>query len=203
MPAENQQAVPKLDFNTPDAGRSYIAKLFETVLRRHDYRQYISERLAGDFACTLAQHLEEIKAREDALQLLLNERDEQMNSLEQRRQAEQQACQAAEKHAERYLWLLANADLMHWENMLRCADLEGIESINQFIDAAINAADEVDNPRQATDSDWRMNPCKQGHRDVGAAGGVAHCYTCDEKIEAATTQEAFKRWNATHPAAQP
>ena len=97
MPAENQQAVPKLDFNTPDAGRSYIAKLFETLLRRHDYRQYISERLAGDFACTLAQHLEEIKAREDALQLLLNERDEQNHSLEQRRHAEQQACQAAER----------------------------------------------------------------------------------------------------------
>jgi hypothetical protein len=46
---------------------------------------------------------------------------------------------------------------------------------------------------------WRMNPCKQGHRDVGAAGGVAHCYTCGEKIEAATTQEAFELWNAAHP----
>lgn len=50
-----------------------------------------------------------------------------------------------------------------------------------------------------SNDDWRMNPCKQGHRDVGAAGGVAHCYQCDEKIEAATTQEAFERWNATHP----
>ncbi|SED31285.1 hypothetical protein SAMN05216205_4880 [Pseudomonas mohnii] len=50
-----------------------------------------------------------------------------------------------------------------------------------------------------SDDDWRMNPCKQGHRDVGAAGSVAHCYQCDEKIEAATTQEAFERWNATHP----
>jgi hypothetical protein len=55
----------------------------------------------------------------------------------------------------------------------------------------------------AKDDDWHMNPCKQGHRDVGAAGGVAHCYTCDEKIEAATTQEAFERWNAKHPAEQP
>lgn len=50
------------------------------------------------------------------------------------------------------------------------------------------------------DDDWQMTPCKQGHRDVGAAGGVAHCYTCDEKITAATTQEAFELWNATHPA---
>jgi hypothetical protein len=55
----------------------------------------------------------------------------------------------------------------------------------------------------AKDDDWRMNPCKQGHRDVGAAGGVAHCYTCDEKITAPTTQEAFEQWNATHPAADP
>ena len=50
------------------------------------------------------------------------------------------------------------------------------------------------------DADWRMNACKKGHRDVGAAGGVAHCYTCDEKITAANTQEAFEQWNATHPA---
>lgn len=50
------------------------------------------------------------------------------------------------------------------------------------------------------DTEWRMNPCKNGHRDVGAAGCVAHCYTCDEKITAASTQEAFEQWNATHPA---
>ncbi|MGN8278305.1 hypothetical protein [Pseudomonas sp. SMN5] len=56
---------------------------------------------------------------------------------------------------------------------------------------------------EPTDEDRRMNPCKQGHRDVGAAGGVAHCYTCDEKITASTTQEAFEQWNATHQAAEP
>lgn len=55
---------------------------------------------------------------------------------------------------------------------------------------------------QEQDDDWHMNPCKQGHRDVGAAGGVAACNQCDEKIEAATTQEAFERWNASHPASQ-
>ena len=54
----------------------------------------------------------------------------------------------------------------------------------------------------AKDDDWHMNPCKQGHRDVGAAGGVAACNQCDEKIEAATTQEAFERWNASHPVPQ-
>lgn len=50
--------------------------------------------------------------------------------------------------------------------------------------------------------DWHMNPCKKGHRDVGAAGGVAHCYQCDEKIVASTTQDAFERWNSTHAKGQ-
>ncbi len=54
---------------------------------------------------------------------------------------------------------------------------------------------------QNVNDDWRMNPCKQGHRDVGAAGGIAQCYQCGEKIKAETTQAAFEQWNATHPAA--
>ena len=57
---------------------------------------------------------------------------------------------------------------------------------------------EVADAETERDDDWRMNPCKQGHRDVGAAGGIAACNQCDEKIVAATTQEAFERWNATH-----
>lgn len=28
MPTENKPVEPKLDYNTPDAGRSYIAELF-------------------------------------------------------------------------------------------------------------------------------------------------------------------------------
>ena len=60
---------------------------------------------------------------------------------------------------------------------------------------------EVDGP--ALDDDWHVNPYKKGHRDVGASGGVAACNQCDGCIEAATTQEAFERWNETHPAAQP
>lgn len=51
-----------------------------------------------------------------------------------------------------------------------------------------------------SDGNWRMNPCKQGHRDVGASGGAAYCYQCDETISADSTQEAFEKWNATHPA---
>jgi phosphoribosylanthranilate isomerase len=74
------------------------------------------------------------------------------------------------------------------------ADFDLPTDLMADIDAQLPASTEAEQ-----DDDWRMNPCKQGHRDVGAAGGVAHCYQCDEKIEAATTQEAFERWNATHP----
>ncbi|HEJ2342257.1 TPA: hypothetical protein ACWLUJ_005774 [Pseudomonas aeruginosa] len=53
---------------------------------------------------------------------------------------------------------------------------------------------------EAPDENWIMNPCSKGHRDVGAAGGVAHCNQCDEAISGATTREAFERWNEAHSA---
>ena len=81
MPTENKSVEPSFDLNTPDGGRGYIADLFKNVLKRHDYRQYINERLAGDFACTLAQHLEDVKAREHALQQRLNATDQRINEL--------------------------------------------------------------------------------------------------------------------------
>jgi hypothetical protein len=74
---------PKFDLNTPDGGRGYIANLFKTMLKRHDYRQYINERLAGDFACTLAQHFERITAERNALQLRLNAADQRIDELTQ------------------------------------------------------------------------------------------------------------------------
>jgi len=82
MPTGNKQAEPAFNLDTPDGGRGYIANLFKTVLKRHDYRQYISERLAGDFACTLAQHFEDITAREAALQHRLTAADERVDVLE-------------------------------------------------------------------------------------------------------------------------
>lgn len=81
MPTENKQAESGFDMNTPDGGRGYIANLFKAVLKRHDYRQYIAERLAGDFACALAQHIERITAERDALQLRLNAADQRIDDL--------------------------------------------------------------------------------------------------------------------------
>jgi len=86
MPTENKPANPGFDLNTPDGGRGYIAHLFQAVLKRHDYRQYINERLAGDFAYTLAQYFEEIKAREEALQLRLNAADQLTDDIQEERQ---------------------------------------------------------------------------------------------------------------------
>ncbi len=76
------------------------------------------------------------------------------------------------------------------------ADFDLPAELMADIDAQLSASTE---PEQ--DDDWHMNPCKQGHRDVGASGGVAACNQCDEKIEAATTQKAFDQWNASHPPA--
>ena len=69
--------------------------------------QMIERRMTGQPPVTAAEELEAVRywrgkhtqaiRERDALQLLLNERDEQNHSLEQRRQAEQQACQAAER----------------------------------------------------------------------------------------------------------
>ena len=81
MPTENNPVEHSFDLSTPDGGRGYIANLFKTVLKRHDYRQYIAVRLAGDFACTLAEYLKRITAERDALQLRLNAADQRIDEL--------------------------------------------------------------------------------------------------------------------------
>lgn len=68
MPAENKPAEPEFDLSTSEGGRGYIANLFKTRLKRHDFTRYINERLAADFACTLSRHLEYSKSRENRLQ---------------------------------------------------------------------------------------------------------------------------------------
>lgn len=70
----------------------------ECVVVEHDWPEYnlvwamLEHRMAGKPVPDFNQW-----RRAEALQLLLNERDEQLTSLEQRRHAEQQACQAAER----------------------------------------------------------------------------------------------------------
>ena len=180
MPTENS-----FDLNTPDGGRGYIANLFKTVLKRHDYRQYIAERLAGDFACTLAQHFERITAERDALQLRLNVAD-QLND------DNGGSCEWSQED-DSGIWNSGCGSTWSFHD-------DGPAENGMHFCHSCGKTLVVEEPDAETekDDDWRMNPCNQGHRDVGAAGGVAACNQCDEKIVAATTQEAFERWNATH-----
>jgi len=49
--------VARYDLSTSESGRRYVSDFFATELRRHDFTDYITTRLAADFACALAQHL--------------------------------------------------------------------------------------------------------------------------------------------------
>ncbi|WP_223531284.1 hypothetical protein [Pseudomonas sp. GL-R-19] len=187
MPTENKPAEPGFNLNTSAGGRGYIADLFKTVLRRHDYRQYIAERLAGDFACTLAQHLEDVKAREQALQQRLNAADQRIDD-------RAGTCEWG-REDDSGIWNSGCG--VTWSFHDDGPEENGMHFCHSCGKALIVEAADADSVEAG---DWHMNPCKQGHRDIGAAGGVAHCYTCDEKITAATSQEAFELWNATHPA---
>lgn len=44
----------------------------------------------------------------------------------------------------------------------------------------------------------RLSPCSQGHTDVGAAGGIAHCYVCGEQQTGETTETACINWELAH-----
>jgi hypothetical protein len=75
---------PKFDLKTSEGGRGFIANLFVTVLRRHDFTTYIKERLAADFACALSQLISSAQAREFELQQRLTAADERADVLEGR-----------------------------------------------------------------------------------------------------------------------
>jgi hypothetical protein len=71
-------------------------------------------------------------------------------------------------------------------------------SLGDFFDCRPGAEAAPENESEV-DGDWHMNPCKLGHRDVGAGMGIAMCNVCKENICRDTTQEAFTEWNRTHP----
>jgi len=45
------------NLDTSEGARAYVAEYFANHVGRHDFRAYITTRLAADFACALAQHL--------------------------------------------------------------------------------------------------------------------------------------------------
>lgn len=144
---------------------------------------------AQNIRCVHEAEYDRVTAENTALQQRLTVADQRVDELET----------ALKFYADRehYHFESGNWDTVSGEplNILWCGDEPDFIEDGSVARAALSASTEP-----VKGDDWRMNPCKQGHRDVGAAGGVAHCYTCDEKITAVTTQEAFEQWNATHPA---
>ncbi|WP_409302805.1 hypothetical protein [Pseudomonas sp. KCJK8993] len=57
QPAEQHQGEVMAPFKNCIDARAFIANVFKQRLRRHDFDQYINERLAGDFAFALANWL--------------------------------------------------------------------------------------------------------------------------------------------------
>ena len=53
----NDNRVTGHDLDTSEGARAYVAEFFANQVRRHDFRAYITTRLAADFACALATHL--------------------------------------------------------------------------------------------------------------------------------------------------
>ncbi|MDI1331266.1 hypothetical protein [Pseudomonas sp.] len=154
----------------------------------------------------LGETFERMKAERDALQLRLNAADQRIDELESVPALYQQVQRAAGDLPDGWEILIC---IEKGSGSVDLVDPDG--SVVEFAtnderldytvsDAIDHALSDAGTATPKADADWHMNPCKQGHRDVGAAGGVAACNQCDEKIEAATTQEAFERWNATHPA---
>lgn len=136
------------------------------------------EALDGEWVVAL--DFDRVTAERDALQQRLNATDQRIDELI--------SAVRSINHAK------------HHEVLLPGDDEPQYPQRKEWVDWILGLCDEpAPQPEMTMDDDWHMNPCKQGHRDVGAAGGVAACNQCDEKIEAATTQEAFERWNATHP----
>ncbi|MDQ2139546.1 hypothetical protein RBI14_15380 [Alcaligenaceae bacterium B3P038] len=57
-----QPAITGHNLSTSAGGRGYVAEYFSKHLNRHDFGRYITERLAADFACALAAHLNSLPA---------------------------------------------------------------------------------------------------------------------------------------------
>ncbi|ROO33427.1 hypothetical protein [Pseudomonas sp. 7SR1] len=73
-------------------------------------QRYTFKGAAGEYV--YAADFDRVQAENGALQELLNQRDEALHDLEQRRHAEQQACQAAERRVEELAAEVKRLDLM-------------------------------------------------------------------------------------------
>lgn len=176
----------------------------ECLVIESDWPEYdqawrmIERRMAGQLPVTAAEELEAVLHWRDKHAVAIKERDalqDRLNAADQR--IDDFAGGECEWHREddSGIWNSGCGETWSFHE-------DGPEENGMHFCHSCGKRLVVEVAEQEQDDDWHMNPCKQGHRDVGASGGVAACNQCDEKIEAATTQEAFERWNATHPATE-
>lgn len=158
MPTENKPTTspPSFNLNCADGGRGYIAYYFGTVLKRYDYTRYINERLAGDFACTLAQHFEGIKAREAALQQRLTAADERVDVLTK-------ALTDVREALGRDYW----------------DQYAGLDETRDILDAALKPAEA---PRNQCDGCQAGIPVVNGAHRMGKPGGYPDLMGCTAKL---------------------
>ncbi|MEI7050637.1 hypothetical protein WCL09_09620 [Pseudomonas koreensis] len=228
MPTENKSVEPLPLLATGAEPKPYPDRLCHVDYTAHPYRcgclsgdeetqQRYDEYRRDIKQATAESEVARLTAERDALQLRLNAADQRIDELER----DKHRLDALESNC----WDVRfdsspNGDagdssinievVGHWmdQPFERVIGENYSENLRAAIDQAMAAPEypparpECPEPEPDGDADWHMSPCKQGHRDVGASGGVAACNQCDEKIEAATTQEAFERWNASHPAPQ-
>ncbi|WP_226501446.1 hypothetical protein [Pseudomonas sp. MWU16-30322] len=186
MPTENKSVEPLPLLATGAEPKPYPDRLCHVDYTAHPYR---CGCLSGD---------EETQRRFDEYRRDIKQAtaESEVARLTAERDALQQRLSAADQRIDEQAGLLRRCVMAVREQ--HCdpdeAEFDLPAELMADIDAQLSASTE-----SGQDDDWHMNPCKQGHRDVGASGGVAACNQCNEKIEAATTQEAFERWNATHP----
>ncbi|AWH25768.1 hypothetical protein [Stenotrophomonas sp. YAU14D1_LEIMI4_1] len=126
------------NLDTSEGARAYVAEYFANQVGRHDFRAYITTRLAADFACALATHL--------AAQPFPAG---QVDAMQQR-------------DAARYRWLRDFIDQSPQAiEHLACSDGDLIDDV---IDAAMGAAALAAPPAQAVDLPYSLNADPAGIR---------------------------------------
>ncbi|MEN5236649.1 hypothetical protein ABE459_03985 [Pseudomonas sp. TWI923] len=141
QPAEQRHGEQAAPFKNCIDARAYIADLFITRLRRHDFDKYIRERLAGDFAFALANWMtgEDERLRSDLQKEVFRRQSDESAYSAVARQNDTLRAQMAERDA--LLRDLEGKTILSWPEKRR-------------ISAALSASAEPSAPASCT---WTYN----------------------------------------------
>ena len=166
IPHSTARACPGKDIAMPAEKNPAVIYLGPACQEQADGREWCKDDVWERCECgdepvryVIGAEFDRVTAEREALQLLLNERDEQVHSLEQRRHAEQQACQAAERRVdelEAALKFYADREHYHFEsgnwdtvsgeplNILWCGDEPDFVEDGTVARAALNPTAEAE-----------------------------------------------------------